>query len=76
MRTQSSPFMPIVIKIDEPFINNEFQDSSDEPFDLDRECDAYVRDLAQFTLQRLKQHLDAEEAHNEVFLPRKVDKAA
>ena len=71
MRTQSSPFMPIVIKIDEPY-----EDMSDESFDLDSECDAFVRDMAQLTVHRLKQHLDAQEAHNEVFLPRKVDKAA
>ena len=65
MRTQSpSSFMPIVVQIDEP--SNAYQESFDEPFDLDRECDAFVRDVAQFTLQRLKQHLDEQDAHEEV----------
>ena len=72
MRAQS--YKPIVVKNDESFRG--FQESFDEPFDLDLECDAYVRDVAQFTLQRLKQHLDAEEAHNEVFVRHEVDKAA
>jgi hypothetical protein len=68
MRTESS--MPIVIRIDEPF-----KESFDEPFDLDREVRAYVHDVAQFTLQRLKQHLDDEESHQETFLHDEADAA-
>ncbi len=79
MRAQSSSsFMPIVVNVEEPFQQfQEFRESFDEPFDLDSECDAYVRDVAQFTLQRLRQHLDhAEQGEISFVDPDDADKAA